>query len=161
MKKFAVVALVAVAVFAAASVANAFDLPTKVPTDANSLKDVGGKMAVQNALNQKIEKANCAFKGNTMETTCDLKKLGNELAAASKGSKELANYNVYLKIEAGPGEVAKGKKAKNVEKQEANDRANAVRDTLKTGLGKFADTWRYNTSTTKETNKLAISVSVE
>ena len=159
MKRLAVVALVAVAVFAAASAAMAFDLPTKVPTDANSLKDAGGKMAVQNALNQKIEKANCSFKGNTTETTCDLKKLGNELAAASKGSKELANYNVYLKIEAGPGELAKGQKKSD--KMDANDRANSVRDTLKTGLGKFADTWRYNTSTTKETNKLAISVSVE
>ncbi|MFA5812381.1 MAG: hypothetical protein WC956_08645 [bacterium] len=160
MKRLAVMFGVAVAVTALAAAAFAFDLPSKAPSSGKELMDTGGKAAVETAMNKKIEKYNCAFKGNTPETTCDLKKLGNELAAVSKGSKEVGNYNVWVKIEAGPGEVT-GKAKKKAEKMDANDRANAVRDQLKSGLGNFADTWRYNTSSTKEPNKLAISVKVE
>jgi hypothetical protein len=150
MKRLALFVGAVIAVSALAAAAMAFDLPTKTPTSGKELMNVGGKTAVQTAMNKKIENANCAFKGNTSETTCDIKKLANELAAVSKGSKEAAKYT-------GPGE-AKGKKAT---KMDANDRANTVRDQLKTGLGQFADTWRYNTSTTTESNKLAISIKVE
>lgn len=153
MKKFVVVAVLAVAMFSVATVANAFDLPTKVPTSADDVKNVGGTMALEKALNSKIEKANCQFKGDTEQTTCDLKKLANELAAASKGAKEMANYNVEIKVEAGP---AKGKKTK----VDANTRADAVVTALKGGLGGVADSWRYNTSTTKDANALKISAKV-
>jgi hypothetical protein len=154
MKKLAVVIAIVFATGIAAA-AMAFDLPSKVPTNTNELKNAGGSMALQTALNKEVEKANCtSFKGNTTSANCDLKKLADKLAAASKASKEAGNYNVYVNIEAGPGE---GKKAK----VEASERANVVRDQLKSGLGGLADSWRYNTNTTSQTNKLAISVKVE
>lgn len=159
MKRYAMMAVLVVAVMAVAGVARAFDLPTKVPTNTQDVKDVGGTTAVQTAMQKKIDNANCAFKGNTMDTTCDLKKLANELAAVSRGSKDTANYNVRVNIEAGPGEAAaKGKKA---EVASASDRATKVQDALKAGLGGVSDSWNYNTSTSKDANKLKITVKVE
>jgi hypothetical protein len=159
MKKLAVLAVAVVAVVGFAATVLAFDLPSKVPTNTNELKDAGGTMAVQTALNKEIENAKCtSFKGNTAEVNCNLKTLANKLAAASKASKEAAKYNVSVRIVAGPGE-AKGKKAT---KMDANERALKIRDELKSGMAGLGTTnWNYNTEPVTDTNKLAISVKVE
>ena len=156
MKKLAVVLGIVVATGIAAA-AMAFDLPSKVPTNTQELKNAGGSMALQTALTKEIEKANCtSFVGNTEKVNCDLKKLADKLAAASKASNEAGNYRVYVNVEAGPGE-AKAKK----EKMDGYARARKVSDQLKSGLGGIADSWRYNEKGVDGTNKLAISVKVE
>jgi hypothetical protein len=156
MKKMAI-AVAVVAVLAVAGAAKAFDIPTKVPTSASDVKDTAMSVGGSVALQKKVDDAKCtSFKANTAEANCDVKKLANELAAVSKASKELAKANIYVTIEAGPGQAKK-----KADAMSANDRANAVRDQLKSGLGGIADSWRYNTSTASQTNKLAISVKVE
>ena len=156
------VVVMLVGVVFVAGAALAWDVPTKVPTDAKGLKDTAGKTALQTALNEKLSKANCAFQGTTTKVTgCDLKKLGQELAASYKAAKQAANYTVRIKVEAANA-TPEGKKKAAGNLPTGNDRAIAARDTMKTGLGSLVDSWNWDTDTNSSLgNKLSLKVKVE
>lgn len=154
-KAMAVVVVAAVAMVAQAALA------WDVPTSTKGVMDTGGKMALQTALNKKLEANKCAFKGNTANTTCDLNKVSRELAAAYKGAKEAADYHVYINIEADDTlPPAKGKEGA----MSGSERANKVSDKLRGGLAAAAltESWHYNTKASgNKGNNLNIAVEVK
>ena len=105
MKRMAM-AVMFVAVAAIATAAFAWDMPTKVPTNTDDLKNVATSSALQNTLNEKLKNANCKFTpGTTKVTGCDLKKLGTELGAAYKVAAQ-QNYRVEVNISAADATAA-------------------------------------------------------
>ncbi len=87
MKKIATSLVVAAGLALSASSASAWN----VPTSGGDLMNAGGKVALQTALNKKLSDNNCAFKKGTANATCDLNKIGKELAAAYTAIREGAN----------------------------------------------------------------------
>lgn len=163
MKKTALGVMVfAVAMLIVTITAGAWDLPSKVPTSGGDVKDLAGTKAIETALNQKLKDANCTFvEGTAQVKGCDLKKIGQELAAVYRGAKEAANYRVYINIEAADAKA--GKKAKTASLPSGADRADKVKANLRTGLGSaLADSWNYNTNSNQSLgDKVALSVKVE
>lgn len=162
MKKivFGVVMLAAVSF---ATAAFSWDIPTKVPTSAGDVKDLAGTKAIETAMNQKLKNANCTFTEGTAQVKgCNLKKIGQELAALHKGAKEAANYRVYINIEAADAKAA-GKKGKSTTAISGYDRAEKVKADLRTGLGSvLANSWNYNTKKNDSLgDRVALSVTVE
>lgn len=160
MKRIAVVMMV-LAIGAYASAALAWDLPSKVPTSGEELKNVATSAGLQTALNEKLKNANCKFvAGTTKVTGCDLKKLGTELGAAYKAAAS-QNYRVYIKIAAADAK-AEGKKAKVASLPSGYDRANFARDEMKKGGGVLIDSWRWDTNSDQSLGDgLSVSVKVE
>ncbi len=155
MKKMAMGMVVAVGLALAASSVYAWNMPS-----GGDLANMGGKVALQSVLNKKLADNNCAFKKGTANTTCDLNKIGKELAAAYTAAKEGANYRVYINIEADDAPAAK--KAKTT--LSGSERANQVSDKLRGSLASAAmtDSWHYNTkSTNAKGDNLKISVEVK
>jgi hypothetical protein len=148
MKKICCIAVVAVAVAIAAAAWAQFSVPSKTPTSGREVMDTGGKMGLEKALNSKLEKANCTFKGNTADTTCDLKKIGNELAAVYQGAKE-KNYRVEVKIVADNSPSKKNPVS-------GSERASKVRDNLRTGAGSLVDSWDFSPSDSGQTGQKAL-----
>lgn len=163
MKRMAM-AVMFVAVAAIATAAFAWDMPTKVPTSTDDLKNVATSSALQNTLNEKLKNANCKFTpGTTKVTGCDLKKLGTELGAAYKVAAQ-QNYRVEINIAAADATAAagKGKKDSNAKVAATGyDRANTARDELKKGGGALVDSWNWNTNADQSLgDKLSLSVKV-
>ncbi|MFH0798799.1 MAG: hypothetical protein V2A66_01315 [Pseudomonadota bacterium] len=164
MKKLvAGVVVVGTAMIAAAALAwNVGGAGGSLDVNTKKIADKGIQKALQTTLNKQISNQSCTFKGPTADTTCDLKKIGQDLAAAYTGIKEGANYTVYVNIEADDaGAAGKGKKAKGG--MSGYDRASKVKDKLLSSpLAKVADSWHYNpTSSNNKGNNLKISVEVK
>jgi len=147
-------------------IGRAYEIPTlptvpsapipSVPSTSTPVGGLAAGIALQTALNAKIDHADCAFQDNTNETTCDLKRLGRDLAAAAKATKHVG-HQITIMVTAGPAEGIE----KKGQKANASSRADAVRDELKEGGGLLADSWRYDTRTSKKTNYLVITARVD
>lgn len=164
MKRMALVVMFAAATFVA-SAAVAWDIPSKIPTNTEELKNVGTSMALQNALNEKLKNANCEFNGATKQVRgCDLKKLGTELGAAYKAAAS-QGYRVYIKVAAADATAGskKGKKEGKVESLPSGyDRANFAVEEMKRGGGALVDSWRWDSTSDQSLgNRLSLSVKVE
>lgn len=162
MKRFALCVVLLVGALFLAGQTFGWDIPSKVPTSAGDVKDVAGTKGLETALNQKLKNANCKFvPGTTQVTGCDLKKIGQELAAVYRGAKESANYRVYINIEAADA-MTSGKKAKMANLPSAYERTDKVKADLRSGLGGLADSWAYNTSKmSTPSDNLSLKVTVE
>ena len=161
MKRIAIVFCMMIVSILSVQLVRAFEFPEippipSIPSSNTPVGGTGGGVALEIALNAKIDHAKCAFKDNTNETTCDLRKLGWDLATAAHASSH-AGHSVTVNITAGPTEGIEKKE----QKKNAQVRADAVRDEMITGLGEFAQSWRFNTRTAKKVNKLTINARVD
>jgi hypothetical protein len=128
----------------------------QIPKMKTPLGGIIGSTAAETTYNTIISRAHCAFQGNTNETTCDLRKLGRDLALAM-GSGEHTGYRVTIRISAGPAEGIEDKKE---QKRCARERADAIRDRISDGFSGIMSPPSFDTATSKKANQLRISARV-